>query len=89
MSYPVPDKFANNYIESRLCPSITNVMINVAAVNSLLGLGEVANPLSAHTAYGADDRVGAIIARGAGNPNVAPIVTERCTWRETDESLMR
>ena len=33
--------------------------INVAAVNSFLGLGEVANPLSAHTGYDADERVGA------------------------------
>ena len=58
-------------------------------VNSFLGLGEVANPLGAHTGYGADERVGALIAQGAGNPNVAPLVAERCTWRETDESLMR
>lgn len=89
MSYPVPDKFADGFIESRLCPSVTNVTINVAAVNSLLGLGDVANPLSAHSGYAADERVGALLARGAGNPNVSPIVAERCTWRETDESLMR
>ncbi|HRY25894.1 MAG: hypothetical protein H6852_03540 [Geminicoccaceae bacterium] len=89
MSYPVPDQFADRYIESRLCPSVTNVTINVAAVNSLLGLGDVANPLGAHTGYGPDERVGALIARGAGNPNVAPVIAERCTWRETDEGLMR
>ena len=89
MSYPVPDRFADNYIESRLCPSITNVTINVASVNSLLGLGDVANPLSAHTGYGPDERVGAIIARGAGTSDVAPVVAERCTWRETDETLMK
>ncbi len=89
MSYPVPDQFASKFIESRLCPSVTNVTINVAAVNSLLGLGDVANPLSAHSGYGADERVGGLLARGAGTPNVAPIVAERCTWRETDESLMR
>ena len=39
--------------------------------------------------YGPDERVGALIARGAGNPNVAPVIAERCTWRETDEGLMR
>ena len=89
MSYPVPDRFAEQYINSRLCPSVTNVTINVAAVNALLGLGEVANPLSAHTGYDADERVGALLARGAGHPGVAPIVAERCTWRETDEGLMR
>jgi hypothetical protein len=89
MSYPVPDRFAERYIESRLCPSVTNVTINVAAVNALLGLGEVANPLSAHTGYDADERVGALLARGAGHPGVAPIVAQRCTWREIDEGLMR
>lgn len=89
MSYPVPDLFAERYIESRLCPSVTNITINVASVNSFLGLGEIANPLSAHSGYGPDARVGALLARGAGNPNVAPIVAERCTWRETDESLMQ
>ena len=89
MSYPIPDQFADRFIDSRLCPSVTNVMINVAAVNSLLGLGDVANPLAAHSGYGPDDRVGALIARGAGNPHVAPVVAERCTWRETQEGLRR
>jgi hypothetical protein len=89
MSYPGPDKFADKYIESRLCPSVTNVTINVVSVNSRLGLGDVANPLSAHSGYGPDGRVEALIARGAGNPDVAPLVAERGTWRETDEGLMR
>jgi hypothetical protein len=89
MSYPVPDRFAERYVESRLCPSVTNVTINVAGVNSFLGLGEVANPLAAHSGYGADERVGALIAQGAGHPGVAPLVAERCTFRATDESLMR
>jgi hypothetical protein len=89
MSYPVPDRFAERFIESRLCPSVTNVTINVANVSSLLGLGELANPMSAHIGYDADERVGGLIAQGAGHPNVAAIVAERCTWRETDESLMR
>jgi hypothetical protein len=89
MSYPVPDRFAERYIDSRLCPSVTNVTINVAAVSSFFGLGEAANPLSAHTGYDADERVGALLAQGAGHPGVAPIVAQRCTWRETDESLMR
>jgi hypothetical protein len=88
MSYPVPDKFADNYIESRLCPSVTNVTINVVAVSSLLGLGDVANPLSAHLGYAADERVGGLLARGAGHADVAPIVAERCTFRATDETLM-
>lgn len=89
MSYPVPDRFAERYIDSRLCPAVTNVTINVASVNSLLGFGDVANPLTAHVGYNVDERVGALIAKGIGHDDTAPIVGERCTWRETDESLMR
>jgi len=58
-------------------------------VNSFLGLGEVANPLNAHLGYAADERVGGLLAKGAGHPDIAPVVAERCTWRATDESLMR
>ena len=88
MSYPIPDQFADKLIDSRLCPSVTNVTINVVSVNSLLGLGDVANPLGAHLGYAADARAGGLMAQGAGHPNVAPIVAERCTFRATDESLM-
>ena len=89
MSYPIPDQFADRNIDSRLCPSVTNVTINVVSVSSLLGLGDVANPLGAHLGYAADQRVGGLLAEGAGHPGVAPIVTERCTFSATDESLMR
>ena len=89
MSYPIPDQFADKLIDSRLCPSVTNVTINVVSVNSLLGLGDVANPLSAHLGYAADARVGGLMAQGAGHPNVAPVVADRCTFRATDESLMK
>ena len=89
MSYPIPDQFADKLIDSRLCPSVTNVTINVVSVNSLLGLGDVANPLSAHLGYAADERVGGLMAQGAGHPNVAPVVADRCTFRATDESLMK
>ena len=87
-SYAVPDKFADRHIESRLCPSVTNVTINAVTVSSLLGLGDVANPLNAHLAlrrrregwrpHGPGSRV------SGGGTGVA----ERCSWRETDESLM-
>ena len=67
---------------------MANVTINVISVNSLLGLGDVANLLWAHLGYAADARVGGLMAQGAGHPDVAPIVAERCTFRATDESLM-
>ncbi len=87
MSYPVPREWVDAFVESRLCPRPINVFLNVASVGSLLGLGEAANPLSAHTGYDTDARVAALIARGAGHPGVAPPVAERCTFREVDETL--
>jgi hypothetical protein len=89
MSYPIPETWVERYVDSRLCPKVTNVTINIASVKSFFGLGTMANPLTAHTGYGEDERVGGLMARGVGHEDVTPIVRERCTWVATDESLMR
>jgi hypothetical protein len=89
MSYPVPEAWAERYLDSRLCTEVTNIDINIAQVRSLPVIGTAANPLEAHLGYAADERVGGILAKGIGHPGVAPIVAERCAWRETDEALMR
>jgi len=88
MSYPIPAEWVDRYVDSRLCPVVSNVTINIADVNSLLGFGELADPLTAHTGYGADERVGGLLAQGIGKGTAASIVQERCTWFETDDSLM-
>ena len=88
LSYPIPPSWAERYLDSRLCVRVTNVTINIAEVRNLFGLGEFADPLSAHKGYKSDERVRNLIARGAGHANVAPVVAERCTWTETDEALM-
>lgn len=88
MSYPVPDLFAERYIDSRLCPDMTSVTINIARVRSILGFGEAANPLKAHGGYDGDERVGELIARGAGNPDVGKLVADRCTFHGTADDLM-
>ena len=89
MSYPVPETWVQSYVDSRLCPKVTNVTINIAGVRSLLGFGSFADPLAAHTGYNKDERVGGLLAKGAGHADVAPVVRERCTWIATDENLMR
>lgn len=89
MSYPVPVEWVDAYVESRLCPRPINVFVEIAPVQNLFGLGEVANPLTAHTTYDTDERVAALIARGAGHPAAAPIVKERCSFLEVDEALAR
>jgi hypothetical protein len=83
LSYPIPPNFADEYLDSRLCPKVTNIAINVAKLISLFGLGEFAGPGSAHSDYDHDERVIAMIAHGFGQENAADIVKERCTWLET------
>ena len=85
LSYPIPPNFADQYLDSRLCPKVTNIAINVAKPISLFGLGEFANPASAHGDYDHDERVIALIAHGFGQENAADIIKERCTWLETTE----
>lgn len=86
-SYPITDEFVRQQIDSRLCPVVTNVTLNVAPVTSLFGAAELANPLTAHTAYETDERVIAMVARGIGQPWSDPMVKERCLWNKTDERL--
>ena len=83
LSYAIPPKFAEENLDSRLCPRIVNVSINVANVVDLFGLGEFASPAEAHGGYDNDERVIAIIANGVGNPQTADIVRTRCKWLET------
>ncbi|MGD0958835.1 MAG: hypothetical protein ABSB19_03420 [Methylomonas sp.] len=83
LSYSIPPKFVNKYLDSRLCIDVTNININVAKVYDAFGLGKLANPLDAHVGYDTDDRVIALIAKGIGNENTADIVKTRCRWIET------
>jgi hypothetical protein len=87
LSYPIPDAFVRDHVDSRLCPKQVNVTINIAPVRSVLGLGEFANPLAAHVDYDDDERVIGLITRGIGQPETAEVVKERCTWLEVGEDL--
>jgi hypothetical protein len=87
LSYPIPDAFVRDHVDSRLCPKQVNVTINIAPVRSILGVGEFANPLAAHVDYDDDERVIGLITRGIGQPETAPVVKERCTWLEVGEDL--
>jgi hypothetical protein len=87
LSYPIPDAFVRDHVDSRLCPVQVNVAINIAPVRSLLGFGEFANPLVAHVDYDNDARVIGLITRGIGQPETAPVVEQRCSWLEVGEDL--
>ena len=83
LSYPIPPNSARRYLDSRLCPSVTNVSINVARLIDLFGISEVANPVAAHGNYDHDERVIEIIAHGIGQTGASPLLEERCSWVET------
>jgi hypothetical protein len=83
LSYTIPSEFVEKYLDSRLCPEVTNININVASIINAFSLGKMANPLQAHIGYDADDRVVALIAKGIGNARTAQVVKERCRWVQT------
>ncbi len=85
LSYGIPPKFVDEYLDSRVCPKVTNIILNISHLISLLGLSEIADPAEAHVGYDHDARVIAMIARGFGHENAAQIIKERCTWLETTE----
>jgi len=82
LSYEITPEFADERMDSRICPNMTNVSINIAEVISILGLGKFANPGEAHGGYGGDDRVIKLIAQGVGHEGTADLIKERCTWLE-------
>jgi len=81
LSYAIPQNFSERYLDSRICPSVTNVFINIAHVNDVFGFGEFANPLTAHIAYDRDDRVVNLIAHGL---NGSPKQHNSCNWTELE-----
>ncbi len=82
LSYGIPPKFAREKMDSRICPKITNIEINVADVVSLFGMGEFANPVDAHNGYDNDEQVIRLIAHGIGHEEASEVTKERCSWKE-------
>jgi hypothetical protein len=83
-SYAVSPEYANHYIDSRLCPVITNVTIQIAEVRNLfLFTSEVANPLVAHSDYEIDSRVLKMLVSGFGRDHGQEEVKSRCEFIES------
>jgi hypothetical protein len=83
LSYGIPPGFLDKYLDSRLCPRITNVNINVAKVMNAFGISDLADPMEAHVGYDRDDRVIALIANGIGQGKTSPLVKQRCEFIKT------
>ena len=82
LSYPIPPNYADHKIDSRLCPNIINVNLNITPAKEALGLS-FANPIAAHSGYLEDDRVIALIADGLSREASNPLIKEKCRWIET------
>lgn len=82
LSYPVPPRYAEEHIDSRICPDIANVNINVAQVTDVFGATNFADPSVAHGDYENDNRVVALITDGISRTHRVPILRKRCNWTE-------
>ncbi|MCZ6711534.1 MAG: hypothetical protein O7B25_14320 [Gammaproteobacteria bacterium] len=87
MSYPVPQAWVDEYLDSRLCVNVRNVTINIAHVRRLPVIGEYADPLIAHSGYHKDRRVVELMVLGIGHSRTSDLVRERCSWVEVDPTL--
>jgi len=82
LSYEITPVFADKRMDSRICPRMINVSINIAEVISLFGLGEFASPGEAHNGYSGDERLIKLIVHGIGHEGAADLIKERCTMLE-------
>lgn len=85
LSYSIPPSYVERYMDSRLCPEVTNVAVNVAPVSDIAGI-EFANPGTAHADYENDPRLLGLITEGLGIGQGSAVVQEQCRWIEiTDD----
>jgi hypothetical protein len=87
LSFPVPDDFVQYGLDSRLCPKVVNVSLNIARVAQVFRGDGFANPLTAHTEYNDDARVIGLITGGLGQETTPAAVTDRCNWMQVKEDL--
>ena len=84
LSYTIPQNFADNYLDSRICPYVTNVTLNIIEPVSAFGISAV-NPLAAHTNYDNDERVLEIITQGTKDDQNEVISSGKCYFYETQD----
>ncbi len=83
LSYAIPVDYEDKYLDSRLCPEIVNVSVNVVDPINLFGMAEFVNPMAAHDAYEDDERVIGLMVGGMGYELTDAKVAAECSWLET------
>jgi hypothetical protein len=84
LSYSIPRSFVERYLDSRMCPAVTNIHINVADRISAFGI-EVVNPIAAHGNYNSDERVIELITRGNTELEKNELLSRRCRVIQIEE----
>ena len=85
LSYPISVNFAQEYIDSRICPSVVNISLNIAPEKDVFGTFSFANPALAHNGYIEDDRVINLIANGMHRNTPSLLIEKSCKWMEIEE----
>lgn len=81
LSYAIPQEFVDEYFDSRICPRVTNVSVNVAPEISAFGIG-VVDPVTAHTSYDTSDKVINLITNGTNNFAKDEDINRQCHFIE-------
>lgn len=79
LSYSIPQGFADKYIDSRVCPKVTNVSVNVAPEISAFGFG-IVNPVTAHTYYERNPKVIDLMTQGTNGFAEDGFLSQQCRW---------
>lgn len=82
LSYAVEPNSIDSYLDSQICPVITNVSIQTTDSIDVLGTGRLANPVASHTSYNLDERVLEMVAYGLNKKNPPP---KGCRWIQIKE----
>lgn len=89
LSYAIPQGFTDKYIDSRICPFVTNVSVNVAPEISAFGIG-IVNPVSAHVDYDSSPKVIDLITQGTADFSQNETLQKQCRFiRMKNDNLMR
>ncbi len=84
LSYGLQPESVDSYLDSALCPEVSNVSITTVPTFDL-GIGELANPLSAHTQYQSNPYVLDLIVEGLENNYTSPQIEDKCRWIHLQE----
>jgi predicted alpha/beta hydrolase family esterase len=77
LSYSITQDFVDHHLDSRMCPVVTNIHINVAERLSAFGI-DVVNPISAHGNYDSDERVIELVSHGNTAFDQNEFLSDRC-----------